>query len=568
MAAFKMCYTTCIKNNYICMKKIVIGLLFGLLVMSGCGVAQWFGNKKSVTETVTTTQPSVIESLVVVSTTPSVSGLHINWINPKELPPQHFFVDKYDENNPPYHNESSTKYYEVGVAVIEKNPAKIILAISNAIEMGPRDYYLFAVVDAAYVRPMLLANYSWSSMFAETAYPNTNLASEISGQGFIPRVLFTTSSVPQLDFPSSISGSTNPRQNVQFIGVAFNTIVTSSPVVATAYGTLHDFEGNNAFLLKNDLPITAVYSYKPDFYKEFVPQITWVDGVVNTTTEYTYATPGGCGSSNFIAVVPKNELVIQRDLIVAGTTNQGDIVYLLKDSNHKRLKNMYASSYFPNNGKKMSYEKFIEARPLVYWFDPFGRLIELQSSRFATQAECGKPVIYLYPPKTTSTTVYVQPQGGFTYTDPPYLVGWTVLAQPNGHLTDLRTNKEYPYLFWEGRGGFYEQPKQGWVVRQADLKKFLPTKLKQLGLNKNEANDFLEFWEPRMKAKPYYFVTFMGNKTMDILAPLTVQPTPDTVIRILMDFTPLDKPIKVKPFIIRTPKRTGFTVIEWGGVLR
>lgn len=71
-----------------------------------------------------------------------------------------------------------------------------------------------------------------------------------------------------------------------------------------------------------------------------------------------------------------------------------------------------------------------------------------------------------------------------------------------------------------------------------------------------------------MQEKPYYFVTFLGNRDMNILAPLTIEPKPDTMIRVLMDFTPLDKPIKVKEYEIVTPKREGFTVVEWGGVIR
>ena len=55
---------------------------------------------------------------------------------------------------------------------------------------------------------------------------------------------------------------------------------------------------------------------------------------------------------------------------------------------------------------------------------------------------------------------------------------------------------------------------------------------------------------------------------VDDLAPLSISPKPDTVIRILMDFMPLQRPILVEGFNIRTPVRKGFTVVEWGGVLR
>ena len=47
--------------------------------------------------------------------------------------------------------------------------------------------------------------------------------------------------------------------------------------------------------------------------------------------------------------------------------------------------------------------------------------------------------------------------------------------------------------------------------------------------------------------------------------PLIIKPTPDTVIRIQMDFKNLDKPIKVKEQKLLSPKRNGFTVVEWGG---
>ena len=91
-------------------------------------------------------------------------------------------------------------------------------------------------------------------------------------------------------------------------------------------------------------------------------------------------------------------------------------------------------------------------------------------------------------------------------------------------------------------------------------------KLAQLGLNKKESADFREYWEPYLNSKPYYFITFMGNQAMDRIAPLNITPRPDTVIRILMDFQPLDKPILVQNFSIKTPTRNGFTVVEWGGV--
>jgi hypothetical protein len=106
------------------------------------------------------------------------------------------------------------------------------------------------------------------------------------------------------------------------------------------------------------------------------------------------------------------------------------------------------------------------------------------------------------------------------------------------------------------------------VVQKGNIRDFLIEKLVKLGLNKKETADFLGFWEPRMQGSPYYFVSFLGNREMDQIAPLTITPKPDTVIRVLMDFAPLEKPIAVPGYDIQTPARNGFTAVEWGGVLK
>ncbi len=308
------------------------------------------------------------------------------------------------------------------------------------------------------------------------------------------------------------------------------------------------------------------YSLDIPFYdKNYnIPQIIWNNGTLNTT-EYINTDRGGCGSRNFASVVYGLSI---NDLVVMGQTNSGDKVYELKDTNNMILQNIYNNDYNPYNAPKLSYADYITARPVFFWFDSFGRLIKFQKSEFIPQAECGKPVIYLYPEETTNVSVIIEPKGGFTFTEPDYGDGWDVLAYPDGKLVDLNSKISYPYLFWEGRGGIYNTPEKGFVVAVQDVHNFLIEKLTKLGLNDKEQADFIEFWEPRMTGAPYFFVTFMGNKVMDEIAPLTITPKPDSVIRILMDYTPLQEPITVEGYNIKTPERKGFTVIEWGGVLR
>lgn len=52
------------------------------------------------------------------------------------------------------------------------------------------------------------------------------------------------------------------------------------------------------------------------------------------------------------------------------------------------------------------------------------------------------------------------------------------------------------------------------------------------------------------------------NKNM----PLEITPNPNTVIRVLMTYKGLDKPIKIKEQNLTTVERNGFTVVEWGGM--
>jgi len=323
---------------------------------------------------------------------------------------------------------------------------------------------------------------------------------------------------------------------------------------------------SNGFYLKAPDGTTRVYSLDVNFYDKDhnIPDVTWNNGLKNVD-EYTYTDRGGCGSSNYASV--QNELTLA-DFNPAGTTSKGGVVYELKDLNSPVLKNIYNNDYNPYATPKISYAEFVNSKPVFFWVDSLGRIIKFQKYTFIAAAECGKPVIYLYPKTTTDVSVKIAPVGGLTKSEPTYENGWNVKATSAGELTDLATGKNYSYLFWEGRGGLYETPTKGFVVENKDVHSFLEEKLSKLGLNVQERADFIEFWEPRMTGSPYFFVTFLGNNEMNAIAPLEIMPKPDTIIRILMDFIPLEKPVSVQGYDIKTPERNGFTVVEWGGVLR
>jgi hypothetical protein len=578
--------------------KMVYGLAFGLFFLSGCSSINLLEKKVSKNTAVNPTS-NVVSSTInvevpinssteeVTSSTESIAiktcpiinvdfdsstgrvpsttiPLTVNW-NIKKIDSLHLFPESgVDGKVSSNHYDNSTKYYEAGALKYNGQSAELIFVSANADGPDLNDHYFFVKQNDKLI---LLLNES--EKLINGNYPISNYL----GDG-LDRCKFTVDSLSTI--PSS-----HPLEIINLGGrrvLELKRIIDvndyqpafipyfQDPVL----GEIHFSTQTAAYYIKFG-PIIGIYSPKIDFYDKdgLIPQITFTNGSINTK-EYDYTRRGGCGFVEFEAVVPKGQIDIEKDLVQVGTNNHNDPIYALKNTVSDKLKGIYEYNYFVPEGKeKMPYDQFIALKPLLYWVDPFGNLVALQQSRFTySQAECGKPVIYLYPKETTAATVWLHPEGGFTYTEPTYQDNWYVKAEPNGQLTDLRSGKVYPYLFWEGRGGFYEKPKQGWVVERKNLKNFLASKLLQLGLNEKESADFMEFWLPRMQEKPYYFVTFMGNKTMDRLAPLTIDPRPDTVIRILMDYTALDQPIEVQDFPIITPKRQGFTIVEWGGVLQ
>lgn len=46
---------------------------------------------------------------------------------------------------------------------------------------------------------------------------------------------------------------------------------------------------------------------------------------------------------------------------------------------------------------------------------------------------------------------------------------------------------------------------------------------------------------------------------------LDITPKPDSMLRVMMLYKPLDKPIKIGEQKLKPFERKGFTVIEWGG---
>ena len=174
-----------------------------------------------------------------------------------------------------------------------------------------------------------------------------------------------------------------------------------------------------------------------------------------------------------------------------------------------------------------------------------------------------KPVIYLYPEKETEVSVRLDYDGALTCAYPAYDGAWTVTAAPDGTLTD-EAGQTYNYLYWEGAAQTEYDFSQGFCVPGADTAAFLEDALSRLGLTRREANEFIVYWLPRMEPNPYNLIAFQAEAYTDH-ARLTVTPEPDSLLRVFMAWKPLEAPMDLPAQELPAFKRTGFTVVEWGG---
>ena len=177
-----------------------------------------------------------------------------------------------------------------------------------------------------------------------------------------------------------------------------------------------------------------------------------------------------------------------------------------------------------------------------------------------------KPIIYLYPETTTQVHVQLDYNGDLIHTYPKYPTnGWQVEAYPDGTLIDAN-GQEYYALYWEGSQAKNYQPEEGFVIAGKDSRSFLESSLATLGLNRKEANEFIIYWLPQLEENAYNFIHF-SSAEYEKMAALHISPTPETLIRVMMVFKPLEAPINIplQNLDALAKQRKGFTVVEWGG---
>ena len=77
-------------------------------------------------------------------------------------------------------------------------------------------------------------------------------------------------------------------------------------------------------------------------------------------------------------------------------------------------------------------------------------------------------------------------------------------------------------------------------------------------------NEFIVYWLPLMEQNLYNVISFQNDIYTDA-ARLTVNPTPNTLIRVFMAWQGTDTYMELPKQELVAPERKGFTVVEWGG---
>lgn len=316
------------------------------------------------------------------------------------------------------------------------------------------------------------------------------------------------------------------------------------------------------------LPTGRVVTLNYTPFTASLEQYTWKHSTDDKSKDEIHAIARGCGYLQGVTILPG---LAKDKLEVVGATDKGANVYQLKDRDAR----LYQLSYdeyvkfvkdMNPEDEPITKDAFIDRNTIVIMDSPNNGLLVYIRNSLAPAYGCGKPVIYLYPTKTT--TVSVRVDADVTVSDPYYPKGgWrNVTAEPSGRLT--YRGVQYGSLFWEGTGyGQYPAITHGFVVPRDKAEETIVKQLQQQGLNWQEIDDFMEYWADKIPNRPYVRLSWLTKAQMDALAPLYLSETPDVTIRVFLDMSGLEGPVFMMPQTLTAPERRGFTVVEWGGLV-
>lgn len=298
--------------------------------------------------------------------------------------------------------------------------------------------------------------------------------------------------------------------------------------------------------------------------------------LVKESKKYTSVIMAG---KDFILVNNNNKLqLIDLDdkLLTTFITNYNDETYYV----HTMLSGWYTENgkngiYFVIQGDNVKVEEVLKANPdmtkeelggLDYGYEYYYIPATKETGRIATYiGGYAKPVLYLYPKKKTKVEVTFLHSEFLTTTYPKFDKKWNVDVSPDGNMTDAK-GRNYYGLYWEEVGNHRITFDTGFYVEGKDAIEFLEDKLDIIGFTEREANEFIMYWLPILEKNKKNLVYFELTEERDSYNKLVITPKPDSILRVAIHVKKVDSKVKIKKQQLKTFKRKGFSVVEWGGV--
>jgi len=177
-----------------------------------------------------------------------------------------------------------------------------------------------------------------------------------------------------------------------------------------------------------------------------------------------------------------------------------------------------------------------------------------------------KPNIYIYPETDTNIEIYLDfPRGGYiTESLPSYDDGWKINVSSEG-----RINGTYECLYYEFNAPDLCQYDYGWVVERENLEKFFRQNMEAYGFNDKEIDDFIDYWVPKLNKFKRYIIFPQLNEDISRVIQIRCSREIDTLFRLYYaimgtNFIGVEiTPPEIYPF-----ERNGFTIVEWGVILK
>ncbi|WP_257461692.1 SH3 domain-containing protein [Archangium lipolyticum] len=350
---------------------------------------------------------------------------------------------------------------------------------------------------------------------------------------------------------------------------------TLGTVTMTRPGAKGLEEGNplgfNGFYVPEPAGGFLFYAYERDFSAK---EVTWKEPRPEGVS-YSLQYDLGCGRVRAVNPAPAD--VRAADLVEVGQVKGAGPIFTLKDSEHPDVERTWKEfhDFPPTHPSYVSKEGFFESSPPLFWWDSFGRLLRVLPTDLSVPC-MEEPIVYFYPERPMHVRYTLAPEVRVARAEPLARDNaWTFLATPQGLLEEVdaapgRARRTFKRLFWEGTSVRFPPPAEGVCLPGSRTSEYFREVLPRLGLQPHETEDFLEAWVPRMEGAAFNVIGFHPREVVDRLAPVRVSPAPTWMIRILMDATPVEECPELQAPVLpeAMPAREGFSVVEWGGVLR